>query len=67
MNRWARIGLVVSNVGTVCVGLIPYFGLDAGYGSSIAFRSCAWAFAWGLAWLVFVAGAALSIWAPSST
>lgn len=60
MNRYALVGLILNLVGTVGVGLIPYFGMAAGYGGPIVFRSALWAWAWALAWLVFIAGAVVS-------
>jgi len=66
MNRYTLIGLFLNVAGTVGVGLIPYFGMAAGFGGPIVFRSSLWAWAWGLAWLVFIVGAVLSALASSS-
>lgn len=54
------IGLVLTTVGTLGVGLIPYFGMAAGYGGPIVFRSRIWAGAWVIAWFVFIVGAILT-------
>lgn len=60
MNQYALVGLILNIVGTAGVGFIPFFGTAAGYGGLIVFSSPLWACAWGLAWLVFLAGATLS-------
>src|SRR6266496_4361049 len=62
-GRCGLIGLVLNLVGTLGVGLIPYFGMAAGYGGPIVFRNSGWAWAWGAAWLVFIAGATLAAFA----
>lgn len=66
MSRLALSGLILNLLGTLWVGLIPYFGLAAGYGGPIVFKNRLWAWAWGLAWLVFAAGTILSAAASSS-
>jgi hypothetical protein len=59
------LGLVLNILGTLGVGLIPYFGMAAGYGGPIKFKSAWWSAAWIVSWLVFIAGAYLSARAPA--
>jgi len=62
MSRQALVGLILTVLGTLGVGLIPFFGLAAGFGGPIVFRSPKWAWrsAWVVSWFVFVMGAVLS-------
>src|SRR5262249_40266520 len=54
LTTMRRVGLALNVAGTLGVGLIPYFGMAAGYGGPIVFKSPLWAWGWVLSWLVFV-------------
>lgn len=58
------LGLVLSLLGALAVGLIPYFGRVVGSGGLIVFKRRLWAWSWAAAWFAFIAGAGLSFLAP---